>query len=150
MRRRAPSALVGADDGGDPIAVQIPFEPLQIQSQLRRIAHQILALRGALIGEEEIVHLPELALLGGRKRCLMRQLRLGMHGKRKMSERDRRLDAVGRRGLQLTERPGEARTERTLEIGEEHDLHAVRGLDDSRAGEREPARPVERRRAAPR
>jgi hypothetical protein len=71
------------------------------------------------------VHLPELSLLRGSERCLMRKRSSRVHAKRKMFEPHNCFDTVNTLGLQFSECSGKRGAERTLEIGEQDNLDMI-------------------------
>src|SRR5215217_5166367 len=118
-RRGAAGAQAGALGGvrvdlrRELVLVQRGLELADVQVQLLRVLLQGRAVQRALVGEELVVHLPELALLVRGQRGGRGGLGVGMHGQRLVLEGDLHLAAV--LVLNLLERRDDAAAEGALE-----------------------------------
>ena len=113
---------VGGDGLLEPLAIYIFAEAVEVQAQLPGVIQQIVPLCFRLIGEKQVVHLPELALLFRGQRGLMGELRVGVDAERKVLELDCGLNAVNTFCLQLSKRLRKLRAKRALKIREEDNL----------------------------
>ncbi len=129
VRRRPVDAELGAfgDVAVDRLlgllAVHVFLKASDVETHLLRIGDEVVLLHALLVGEEQVVHLPELALRLRRHRRPMCDLRVRMDDQREVLELHRRLHAIDALRLQLAERLRELRAVGTLEVGIQNDLH---------------------------
>ena len=116
--------LVGLDHGLDGVALEVGLEGLHVQADGLGVLDELVLLQLALVLEELVVHLPELALLAGGQGGLAGQGGVLVEGQGVVLEDDADLVAVGVHDL-LHGRvdPG---AEGTLEVAELDDGHGGR------------------------
>jgi hypothetical protein len=74
-----PAETILLDTPGVVVVRQILLESLQVEPELGRVAHQVFLAELALILVEEVVHLPEATLSGGRLCSLGSTAGTGVH-----------------------------------------------------------------------
>ena len=94
--------------------VEAGLEGGDIEPDLFRVARQLLAPERLLVGEEALLHLPELALRVGTERSFGRNLRILVEGQRLVLEDQAHLAFV--EFLDLFEGRANLRAEGTLEV----------------------------------
>ena len=82
-RRAGDAAQVGAvdvlgDAGSTGVVVQVVGEPFDVESELLGVADEVAEGEGVLVVEQQVVHLPERALVGGGLGGLRGKLGVGM------------------------------------------------------------------------
>ena len=96
-----------------------------VEAQLLRVLLERRAIERLLVGEQLVVHLPELPLLVGGQRRLGRQVGLVVERQRELLEGDAQLPLVV--GLELPHRRHRAAAERALEVAPGHQRDRRRG-----------------------
>ena len=84
-------------------AHSVPFfpfgEPRHVQVQLLRFGYEVVAGQLILTGEEEVVHLPELALVCGGEGGFVGEGAFFVHGERVVFEGESQLTRIGEQEL---------------------------------------------------
>ena len=127
---------VGVDAALAGAAVERGLELAHVEAELPRVLLEVGALDVLLVGEQLVVHLPELALRLGRQRGLGGQRRVGVERQRVVAEEEP--DLVRVLLLDLVHRRNHAAAERTLEVGERDDVDLGRGRSARRPFQRDP------------
>ncbi len=123
---------VGLDLGLALLRVERRLELAHVEAQLLRVLLVGRAVHGLLVGEDLVVHLPELPLLAGGARRDGGRHGVGVEGQRQVAPGDADLALV--LVHHLVDGRLDARAERALEVGELHDGdQRVLGALDRRA-----------------
>jgi hypothetical protein len=113
-----PIVQVGGDLGLVGALVERRLELVQVELELRGVLLDVGAGHRLLVLEEDVMHLPELALLAGGQRGLGADLGVLVHRQREVLEDDADVLGVGRVLDDLVQHVGELGAERALEVGE--------------------------------
>jgi hypothetical protein len=123
--RRVAFLAAGLHQQLEAAAVQVAREARQVRVRLPGFGHQIVARQLVLAGERQVVHLPELALLGRRQRGFVGQRRFLVRRRGRVLEGEAHLGGIG--GQQLPDHWRGFGAVGTLEIAELDQADGRRG-----------------------